>query len=691
MKGSSRFVIPVYQRNYEWSIENCKELFDDLIKVIKNNRVSHFFGSIVSVCDESGEEFLIIDGQQRLTTVSLLFLAMYHLLSDNKIKSAKNNLKEMIYTTYLIDEYAENDNYRMKLKPVMGDEDAYKSLFDNDSDKVYSSPVIANYKYFCGRILDFVNSIDGGTVDDLFDAIKKLEIIKITLNGDDNPQLIFESLNSTGVALSESDKIRNFVLMGLDKKRQEVFYNKYWRKIEQNTGSEIDMFVRDYLSVKQGATPKFSAIYKEFKNFTADNTMSLEEQLADMLFYSKLYQKLLTSEVGDSLLNMCLYRLNRLETTVARPFFLEILRMHEQNEVEMTTENLKEIFNVIETYYYRRTACHVPTNALNKIFLTLHKDVVRCNGTTDNYVDKVKYVLLSKREGGRCPNDIEFLEAFETNQVYTGAQKAKNYLLERLENFGTRETKDVYKKLDDGEYTIEHIMPQKITPEWQKELGEGWQRVYDTWLHRIANLTLTAYNSKYSNKLYKVKKTVENGFAESGLRMNQKIVSIAKNDVWGLKELESRNIELKQQALKIWPMPVTSFKPTEIELEHCALDTSSNLTGRELSKFSFMDEMHEGSGMNWISMYKTVLKELYFLDSSILTRIASANSQEFGAWISVDKSKFREPEEIETGIFIEKNISTTRKVTMLNDVFSVYGIQPSELVFYFKDKKDTDV
>ena len=246
MQGSDkRFVIPVYQRNYDWKTENCKQLFDDLKKVIKTHRKSHFFGSIVSVYNPDGEnmEFQIIDGQQRLTTISLLLLAMYNLIKNGIIAVEQGNLADKIYRTYLIDEWQDDDT-RIKLKPVKNDQTAFGKLFDDETEHVKDSNVTINYRYFYERI-----QRQELTMDELFEAIRRLEIISITLNQDDNPQLIFESLNSTGVALSEGDKIRNFILMGLPTKQQNNFYEKYWNKIEVCTGYEVSAFVRDYLSV----------------------------------------------------------------------------------------------------------------------------------------------------------------------------------------------------------------------------------------------------------------------------------------------------------------------------------------------------------------------------------------------------------------------------------------------------------
>ena len=416
MEGSDkRFVIPVYQRNYDWKTENCKQLYDDLVKIIKGHRKSHFFGSLVSVYNPDGhnEEFLIIDGLQRL------------------------NLKQRIFEEYLVDKWKPEDT-RIKLKPVKNDQTAFGKLFSDPTEHIRESNLTVNYDYFYDRIQK-----QEITIDQLYDAICCLEIINIRLDMDDNPQLIFESLNSTGLDLSEGDKIRNFILMGLPSKEQEDYYEKYWNKIEVCTKYDVSAFIRDYLSVKQQAIPQQKKIYINFKDFVELGKIKTEPLLAEMLAYAKRYQILLDGNSGNAALDACIDRLNRLETTVTRPYFLEVLRLY--NENKLTLAQVTEIFLTTENYLFRRTMCDLPTNALNKIFLMLHREIIRYDGTEDNYVEKLKYALLSKKERARFPDDVEFKAAFEERPVYLMNSKNKIYILERFENFGTSEDKDVYR------------------------------------------------------------------------------------------------------------------------------------------------------------------------------------------------------------------------------------------------------
>lgn len=383
MEGSKkRFIIPVYQRNYDWKTENCKQLYDDLVKVIKNNRKSHFFGSIVSVYEPSGRnmEFLVIDGQQRLTTISLLFLAMYNLISNNIVIPDDESLEKQIYEEFLVDKYQPREK-RIKLKPVKNDQKAFGKLFDSEEEYIRESNITTNYNYFYDRIQK-----QEVTIDELFDAIYRLEIINITLNSEDNPQLIFESLNSTGLDLSEGDKIRNFILMGLPTKEQEEYYEKYWNRIEECTKYDVSSFVRDYLSVKQLTIPSQKKIYINFKEYVEKTTLREEDLLKDLLEYAKRYEILLNGSVNNKLLDACINRLNRLETTVTRPFFLEVLRLCDEGKLDMS--QVTDIFLITENYLFRRTICDLPTNSLNKIFLMLHQEIIRYDGTDIDYFEK---------------------------------------------------------------------------------------------------------------------------------------------------------------------------------------------------------------------------------------------------------------------------------------------------------------
>ncbi len=683
LEGSKkRFVIPVYQRNYEWKRENCAQLFDDLIDVARSGRSSHFFGSVVSSYQPNGRyiEYLVIDGQQRLTTVSLLLLAMYNLIKQGKVTPGISTMADEIHDDYLVDKHQPRET-RIKLKPVKGDQAAYGSLFDDAAEVVKQSNLTANYEYFYTRIQK-----EEITIDQLYNALFALVVINIELTAEDNPQRIFESLNSTGVALSEGDKIRNFILMGLSAKRQEEYYEKYWNRIEILTEYNVSVFVRDYLSIKQQLIPAMDKVYTTFKAYVQENGLDTEALLKELLSYAKWYEILLKGKTPDKQLSACIYRLNRLETTITRPFFLEVLRL--QSEGRLSWTEVRDVFLCTENYLFRRTMCDLPTNALNKIFLMLHREIFRFEDNDENYVEKFKYALLNKGDRGRFPDDEAFARAVTERLVYKMNAKNKVYIFERLENHGTVEDKDIYHHVDEGVYSIEHVMPQHLTPAWTKELGVDYEAIHEIWLHRLANLTLTGYNSKYSNSPFAEKRDMPNGFADSGLRMN---TWIAQRSKWTLEELEARNALLVQRALDIWPMPETTFVSEEKHLDSCSLDDdTTELRGRIIVRFSYRNT--EQPVLSWINMLEQVLKILHGEDPSVLTKLAYSNDpdDELSVYVSSNPKDLRNTLEIDNGIFVERNTSTNVKISMLRKFFKVYGANPEDLVFYLKDGTEDD-
>ena len=663
-------------------MEHCKQLYDDLVKIIRQNRKSHFFGSIVSVQSESGtmEEFLIIDGQQRLTTISLLLLAIYHLLSSGKMVSRDHQLTDKILKKYLIDEY-EPEEKRIKLKPIKNDQKAFGILFDQDEEYIPDSNLTINYRYFYDRIQH--GELD---IDELFDAICKLEIINISLNHEDNPQLIFESLNSTGLNLSEGDKIRNYILMGLPNDQQTKFYEKYWNRIESYTDYDVSSFVRDYLSIKQQSTPNMNSVYPTFKKYVEDAEVAdIEPLLKDLLEYAKRYAFLIKGGHSDERLNSCIYRLNRLSTSVTRPFLLEVIRLSESGA--LTADELIEVFHFTESYLFRRAICDLPTNALNKIFLLLHREIIRFDGDESHYVEKFKYALLSKRERTRFPSDEEFAECMSTRNIYGMNPKNKLYLFERLENSETSETKDVWGHLDRGEYSIEHIMPQHLTAAWIVSLGDNYEAIHTNWLHRLANLTLTAYNSRYSNSPFAEKRDMPHGFKDSGLRINQ---WVGRKEQWGLPELEERDQLLKNAVIGIWPYPTSNYHPQKKQMDAIALDEDVILTGRVLSKYSFKGA--EQPVASWADMYQQVITMLHSENKAVLTKLAVSQDPavDLSLHFSMSPTSFNSCRQIDTDLYVWTGTDTQYKINNLRKIFAIFDVPESELVFYLKDEDNSE-
>lgn len=676
LEGSrKRFIIPVYQRNYDWKIENCKQLFDDLVQVIHENKQSHFFGSIVSYA-HLRDEVVLIDGQQRITTVSLILIAMINAIKQGKMKSEDNNLADILQDTYIIDKYRK-DERKVRLKPFRDDCDAFdKLIFNKEEEYISDSKVTHNYHYFYKRIINDQEL----SLDELYKAIDSLEIIDIVLEPEhgDDPQLIFESLNSTGLDLTEADKIRNFILMGLEPKIQEQYYDNYWNKIERCCGSELDSFVRNYLTIETGTIPNIRNVYQAFKAFAKGK--EIQCLLEQMLMYATAYKKLTKFEMGDDEANEIARRLDLLDMTVAYPFLMAFIIY--ASDTGIYEKEVVPVLSCIESFIFRRLMCDLPTSALNKIFATLHKFVIKNKKETDCYSDVVIYYLETRKLSSSFPKDEDFLNGFTTKNIYAMRGKNKTYLFERLENGSSKEKNDIVRNIEDGILTIEHIMPQTLNPWWKQELGTEYETVHEKWLHTISNLTLTGYNATYSNKSFTEKKNIDNGFLQSGLRLNQ---YIAQFDRWTEKELETRKKELSDKALKIWAYPATNFVPAKKEDDLISLSEENGAaTGRKITYFLFQDTKYEVG--DWAKMMWEMAQLLYIIDPPLLYKEARSKRN---VWFQTSPAKHYQ--ELAPGLyFCPSHSSTWNKMAILKNLFKIYQIDEDDLVFGVAPPKEDD-
>ena len=682
---SHRYIIPVYQRRYDWKIENCKQLYNDLLRLSRTKEGNHFFGSIVSDVVGAGSttEYHIIDGQQRLTTVTLLLLAIAKLVEKDEVESQEIDLNDQIMERFIISKWAKEDD-RIKLIPVKRDRKALHSLiFDEEDEYIENSNLTINYKYFYERLKK-----DAHHIDEIYSAILRLQVISITLEKGDDAQLIFESLNSTGLALSEGDKIRNFILMNLPLDEQNKYFEKYWIKIEDLTNKKIDNFVRNYLSIKTSSTPTMAKVYFEFKEYVNRHNDSLEELLEDMLRYSKFYKKLLDGESGlkNKDLDSSMFNLKKMEISVTEPFFMEVFSLYDKEELSL--DDLIGIYSVIEAYLFRRNICGVGTNALNKIFLNLNKDIIRYDGSTDNYVDKLKYNLINKRDSGRFPKDEEFYENLYNKEIYLMRGRFKNYLFNKIENYNTIETKDIYNHLDDGTYSIEHIMPQKLNDDWFEELGDNAEEIHEKWIHKLGNLTITGYNSDMGNSSFEKKRDGKRGFKKSGIRMNQ---DLALLDSWGEDEIEKRHRDLLDLSVyEIWKYPSTDFELQREDVEYISLaDDDYDLKGKKILKINFRGE--ESSFKNWVDAFTFIIKTLHEEDKSQLINLVREEPRDvLGLNFFTSSDDLRSFEKIDEDIFVSTNNNTNTKIRILSKLFELYEEDLDNLIFYFEDSDNFD-
>ena len=672
-----RFIIPVYQRNYDWKKANCEQLYNDLIDVAINGKQTHFFGSIVSYA-LSREEIVLIDGQQRITTVSLILIAIVNAIKSGAVTPDDPVLGEQILEDYIVDKHHKTER-KVRLKPFRDDCEAFDNLiYKSEDEYIADSKVTLNYRYFYDRI---VNE-KAVSVDDLYEAINKLQIIDIQLEpkrGDD-PQLIFESLNSTGLDLTESDKIRNFVLMGLSPEVQERFYDSYWNKIEKLSLKELDSFIRHYLTVVTGVIPNIRNIYAAFKQY-AKQRDDIESVLQDMLRYAQAYNKILTCTVGSACANTTVKHLNLLEVTVAHPFLMAYLVYAEENHLPM--EETETVLGLIENMIFRRFICELPANVLNKIFAILHKQVIKQKRDTDTYSSVLIYILLNRRAAVLFPNNEDFISNFSTKNIYAMRSRSKQYLFERLENGNSKEVNDIVGYLENNTYSIEHIMPQTLTPAWREALGENYAAIHEQWLHTIANLTLTGYNSNYSNRPFAEKKTMDHGFLKSGLRLNQ---YIAQYDQWTEKELKERCEHIMKVALEIWPCPTTTFVPEQKEDEVLTLaEDNAVFTNRDIMYFVFQEEKHTVT--NWTDMMWQVAEILYSINPAILYQEASNKKN---VWFSTTQASNNYRKLAEKLYYCPGSSSTWNKMAILKNLFRLYQFDEDDLSFALQPLKSED-
>ncbi len=671
--SDTNFVIPVYQRNYDWKKEHCKQLFDDFVNVIENDYKTHFFGTIVSIYNDSarGREYLIIDGQQRITTISLILLAIYNILNKGRLKS-NNIIKEKIVNQYLINQYVDDDR-KFKLKPIKDDQIAFEKIFNNDEDSILESNITTNYHYFYNKILE--GSL---TIEEIYLAIEKLMIVEIELkSGEDDPQLIFESLNSTGLDLSDADKVRNFILMGQPSQIQEELYNNYWNKIEIRTLYKVTNFIRDYITMKENKIPNIKKIYISFKLYVNENELDIFKCLEDMLTFSQYYNKVLTNNVGLEPANEIIKRINSLEVTVLYPFLMEVLADY-YNDI-LSDNDLIEILLVLESYIFRRIMCGVATNALNKVFMNIGKEIKKYSNFEEQYVEIFKHIIVNKRSSQRIPNDEEFKKNFYDQEIYSWKSKNKIYILERLENYDNHEKVAIENLVASNDLTLEHIMPQTLNRSWKETLGKKFEEIHEMHLHTIGNLTLTGYNSSLSNRSFVEKRDMEKGFKESRLKLNRYLSSINK---FTEEEIIDRKNILFNIGLEIWKYPKTSFiEEREVENLYNLTD-EDDFTNTTVKSFTLLGDEYKVK--NWTQLYEEVCLTLYDLEPSNFAKLVQKRFLEahIGKRFSETGDDLRDGFKIAKKVYIEKNLNTQAKLDTIRVIFDEYDLDYNELSYY---------
>lgn len=673
--NETTFAIPVYQRNYDWTLFQCKQLLHDIIETGKNDKTNaHFIGSIVYVHDDvytaSGlTELTIIDGQQRLTTITLIYIALYRLAKELDNQMLVNRIQK----TYLINEFAPEEE-KLKLKPTENNKEALRHILnstDGEEFKGYSK-IIENFDYFR-------SAINAENFEVIQRGLSKLIFVDIALDRQkDNPQRIFESLNSTGLELSQADLIRNYILMGLSRTNQDRIYKSYWEVIEKNAKDEtlnktrVSEFIRDYLTLKNKEIPNKGDVYAKFKEKYPTSTIDeLELVLTELKSLVKYYNKLTNPKnEPDKLIRIQLEYINRLEINVAFPFLMKVYEDFSNDIIDKAT--FISVLSTVQSFTFRRFILGLPTNALNKIFMGLYDKV-----EPNNYLFSIQKSLLQRSGVQRFPRNTETINALKEKDVYNIKPKNRTYLLERIENFQNNEPVAIEGNSD---ITIEHIFPQNPDPKWKIELGaDEYNLIKENYLNSIGNLTLSGNNGKLSNKPFLDKKVMnidgkEQGYNFSRLWLNRDLKDKTK---WDKVEIEERANTIAERFIKIWEIP-------EIEIELEATNDEINIFDAEDPKHKkleyaiFFNQKLEVTQV--AKLYIEVFKQLFDLQPETFF------TSEIGDRLSLTKtpetSGLRQAVPISETYFIEANIDNMGKFDRIKQALTIFGFEDELSIKY---------
>ena len=676
----SQFCIPVFQRNYSWNEKNCAKLFDDICDLMENEEKKHFIGSfvykMVKLVNTQYIQFVLIDGQQRLTSLTLILKALYDYLGT--LGEEYDGTREEIRDSYLFNKFAKDANLKLKLKPNKEDDANFNLLMQDKFDEIDSNSLIyQNYKYFLERIQGLEESIDN-----FYDALQRLEGVSITLDKDDDAQMIFESLNSTGQDLTDVDLIRNYLLMNCIPSDQEDLYNNYWIKLEKILKKDFTDFVRDYLSLKNGVVVQNGKhkVYGAFKKYYSNNYVSqeigLESFLNEWITYAAAYSMLITPSdkkekkyVFENALNDTI--MLHIKTTY--PFLLGIL--YDKISEKISAEETAKILRLVESYAVRRSICGIQGGALSQAMASTYKELTE-KYKEDFYNDtftKIATKMASVNTNAYFPKNRQFMDGFTSRDMYSSP--LKKYVLYKLENsFQDKEIINI------DNLTIEHIMPNTITEEWKKYLNiPDVNEFHEQYKNRIGNLTLTAYNSEMGQKLFNEKK---NNSDFSRLYLNK---YFSKIDKWGKQEIIDRGNALYKIAEKIWPFP--DVIPEE-ELSSESYNLLDDIDEFDFSstkpfkyKFDDEDEVHVN---NWSALYQEFMDKLYNLNKDAFVSFMSDENYcgSMRCMLSKDLTELRYAGSISDGYFIEMNQNTMRKIKILRSLLIDMGYDNSTLIVY---------
>lgn len=618
IEGTKQYVIPLFQRTYSWTVKEWEILWKDLIELCEAEKPrSHFIGSIVNMptvsVPEGVAKFLLIDGQQRLTTIFILLT-----LLRNKAREIQNQeFAEEINNTLLVNPY-KKDNDFFKLMPTQVDRDIYKNLINGKSNET-GNQLMSAYNFFEKKLRQ---------VEFEHEKLKKIitsyfSVVSIVLDTDDNPYLVFESLNAKGRPLTQADLIRNYFFMRIHIEEQDKVYNDYWQPMQTALNESLTEYIRHFL-MRDGNIIRQNDVYYALKErVSATNAI---DYLTELQKYSVYYQRLIYPEFEpEEDLQKYFRRLNRIEVTTAYPLLLNFYGDYTANKISKA--DFIAILKTLENYLIRRFVCNVPTNQLNKIFPPVYSLLTTKH--QDNVAEGVKAILQNKG----YPKDNEFNTRFKETKFYgAGDRQIKTKLiLETLEESFAHKESVPFDNL-----TVEHVMPQTLSEWWQNHLGKDWEETHELFLHTIGNLTLSAYNTELSNDDFTTKKQI---YSESHLELNKYFAPLSS---WTRPEIEKRAETLVRQALEIW---------SYFGQESTALSDLKEVTGTTPTELKILGQHFQVQ--TWRDVLEQTLNTVADLEPEKFEVIA----HNFPRYVGKDKNKFRAIRQLQNGYFIEVNMS----------------------------------
>ena len=675
-----QYVVPVYQRNYDWGVAQAQGLFEDIIDAQKNNK-NHYVGSVVTATGNRNgglENYYIIDGQQRLTTTYILLKALYD-LADTDIE--REGIKEWLFNKSRFEELSSDLASKLKLKS--DNEQIQLLMQDRFNDMNKTSNVYANYQKFVELVQK--EKENGMTVKEISSGIDKLVCARVELDQDDNPQEVFESINSKGCPLTVSDLIRNYILM-IDADQVRL-YNQYWLQIEKYINKDnMTQYILDFLNFKLDGWTQEKTAYNSFKRLFVSRGYTNESMLKELSHYAKFYNYFMDNNNDlPSGIKKYLNNIRQLRQSTIYVFLFPVFEDYENGLV--SAEDLEKLLRFFLNYFVRRIVCEVGSNSLRGLFKTLYARVFNRKENYNFYVDSILSFFQQLNTKDKVPTDTYFIECLEEKDLYHKNLVCK-YILSAVENQGTKEAIDI------ANLTIEHIMPQNedLSKEWRVMLGENWLDIHNKYLNTLGNLTLTGYNSELSDKPFAEKKKM--------VEENSKIKNLNKDVLdkseWNKETIVARANRLSQEICSLFDIeqPVTEISFKDTSYQEYGIDNPEDAKWKYPNYYILQGEKAEVS--DFTKMVESVLKTLYAQDSSIMERVAK-NNEKIIPWsqkpyISYDKEQFRYCEQLdETGIYYETNLSAPHKIWLIKGILDAYGIETSDFVYSAKTtKKETE-